>query len=123
MEELVETCRGLIIAGHETTTNLIGRSKRRLAAGLTTIMGVQAFVIIAGITRLLPLTGVTSPSISYRGSSLAANYILLAIVTRISDTTAQRLGEVAPRTPSRHRRTQSRGTTGDDTFVINAAAP
>jgi cell division protein FtsW (lipid II flippase) len=56
-----------------------------LATGLTVILGMQAFFIMAGIVRLLPLTGITLPFMAYGGSSLVANYVLIALLMRISD--------------------------------------
>ena len=55
------------------------------AVGLTLIIGFQAFFIIGGIVRLLPLTGITLPFVSYGGSALVANYVLIALLMRISD--------------------------------------
>ncbi len=55
------------------------------ATGLTIIIGFQSFFIIGGIVRLLPLTGITLPFVSYGGSALIANYVLIALLVRISD--------------------------------------
>ncbi len=69
---------------------------RLAATALTATVGIQAFVIMAGVLRLLPFTGITLPFMAYGGSSLLANYIIVALLLRISDENAAELrgGEI-----------------------------
>lgn len=56
-----------------------------LATGLTAVLALQVFVIVGGVTRVIPLTGVTLPFVSYGGSSIVANFVLLAMLLLVSE--------------------------------------
>jgi len=78
-----------------------------LAAGLSLVIGVQAFIIAGGNLKLIPLTGITLPFVSYGGSSLLANAVIVGLLIALSERTREPLP--APRRPGRLRRLLDRG--------------
>ena len=96
---IVVTFLLIVGAGYRTAVQIEDPFSKLLAVGLTTLIGVQAFVIMGGVTRLLPLTGVTLPFVSYGGSSLLSNWILVALLVRISDSANSQAAEATDYDP------------------------
>jgi cell division protein FtsW (lipid II flippase) len=77
----------LIFRGYHIALGIGGRFRgfeQLMAVGLTTILAVQTFIIVGGNLRLIPLTGITLPFISYGGSSVLINFLIIGLMLRIS---------------------------------------
>lgn len=79
----------LVAAGLKTAIDARDMFSKLVAAGLTAFLGLQALINIGGVTRMLPMTGITLPFVSHGGSSLLTSFVMLGILLAISDRNAK----------------------------------
>ncbi|HHW50883.1 MAG TPA: FtsW/RodA/SpoVE family cell cycle protein [Pseudoclavibacter sp.] len=92
-------CMYLILVSRGLRIGFTGQDDfgRLLAVGLSFTIALQCFIVIGGITRVIPMTGLTTPFLAAGGSSLMANWIIIGILLRISDSVRSEAREVAER--------------------------
>jgi len=100
----------VIVRGLRTAIAVRDSFGKLLAAGLASTLAIQLFIVVGGVTGLIPLTGLTTPWLSYGGSSLVANYVLLGILVRISHS-ARKPISTSQHTPIAAARTEVLGRT------------
>ena len=76
----------LVSRGLRIALNHADDFSKLLAAGLSFVIALQTFIVVGGVMRVVPLTGLTTPFLAAGGSSLLANWIIVAVLLRVSDS-------------------------------------
>jgi cell division protein FtsW (lipid II flippase) len=84
----------LVMKAFAVSVKALDRFGQILAAGIGILVGVEALIILAGVTKMLPLTGLPLPWMSYGGSSMLVHFLLLGLLANISHSSSLSMNEV-----------------------------
>jgi cell division protein FtsW (lipid II flippase) len=84
----------LVYRGYKIALSTTNHFNKAVAFGVSTMLGVQTFVIIGGVTKLIPLTGITLPFISHGGSSMLSTFIAVGLLQAISSAKGDTTDEI-----------------------------